>query len=174
VNAGDSIEVEIWVTSSTTATLVMKNLSSGKPAVLWPMVSPPGGAISGQAAEWIVERPVVGNNPDDLSTLADYSAVVFSDAMAWAQAQSFKGNMSLKTFAKKRGFTSPVSVHSIGSALDFVDPMSLRAILHESATVEAGSGSTINMANGGTTLSTAQIMGDSKIQCQYTGPQPSK
>jgi hypothetical protein len=170
ISAGDSIEVQIWVTSTATATLVMQNLTSNAPAIIKPISAATGVSVSGVSAEWIVERPLIGfdsqHNPI-FATLPDYSPVVFTDAVAWVAPQSSTGMMSLSNFARNHGCARPVSIRSIAKSLNLLLPASLRAILSEVATVFAGSGTVFTMTQNGTTLSTAEIVNNTTVQCQY-------
>ena len=68
IHVGDIVETQIWVTSPTTATVVMQNLSSGSPAagpVIVPLTAPAGVHVVGDDAEWIVEKPVIDISPTD-------------------------------------------------------------------------------------------------------------
>jgi hypothetical protein len=170
ISAGDSIEVQIWVTSTTTATVVMQNLTSKAPAIIMPISAATGVSVSGVSAEWIVERPLIGfdsqHNPI-FATLPDYSPVVFTNAVAWVAPQSSTGMTSLSNFARNHDYARPVSFRSIAESLNLLLPGSLRAILSEVATVFAGSGTVFTMVQNGTTLSTAEIVNNTTVQCQH-------
>src|ERR1700677_4876639 len=177
VNAGDSVEVQIWMTSSTTATAVMRKLNSNEATVIVPVGNPANAQILGLTAEWIVERPTLGFLSDGqpiLATLADYSPpVVFTQARAWAQAGS-DGSLSLNAYANRHGVPLPASALGMAAVVGLPQPVSLRALLEETVTVDAGSGSTITMtATDGSALSTASVLGGESIQCGYVGPQAS-
>jgi hypothetical protein len=175
VSAGDSVEVQIWMTSATTALAVMRNLSSNAAAapVIVSIANSADLHIAGLTAEWIVERPTLASGA--LATLADYSTVVFNQALAFGQSAAKSGGLpSLKTYAGQHGFGRPAGARAMAAAAGLPLPVSLQAMLRETATVYPGSGATITMAAAnGTTLSTAAILANQSLQCQYVGPQPS-
>jgi hypothetical protein len=179
VAAGDSVEVQIWMTSTTTATVVMLNLTANPqgPAVIVPVANPANADILGLTAEWIVERPALQTAPTvEFATLADYSPVTFTEAMAWALPQTVAGSnapLSLASYARAHGFALPASARAMAASADAPSPTSLRALMRETTTIYAGSGTTITMTEDGTTLSTATILSSQSLQCQYVGPQPS-
>jgi hypothetical protein len=179
VSAGDSIEVQIWMSSPTTATVAMRNLSANGAPVIAPVANPANAHIAGLTAEWIVERPALSATPGAViySTLADYSPVVFTEAIAWAQSQSAAGSgasLSLNAYAHQHGFAAPASALAMVAAAGLPTPSSVRTMLSETATISAGSGSTIAMVDeNGTTLSAATILSSQSLQCQYAGPPPS-
>lgn len=74
VYAGDSLSVEVWVTSATEGWVWMTDQTTGQYAVIdYP--APAGIHLVGNSAEWVVERPSVGGS---LSTLANYGSDYFS------------------------------------------------------------------------------------------------
>ena len=173
---GDIIEAQIWVTSPTTATVVMMNLSrfgALGAAVIRPLVAPPEVRVVGSSAEWIVERPQAGQT---LTTLPDYTSVNFTKAAAWSQSG---GNASarvasFKSFAIHSGFAVPISARAVAASLDFAPPISLREMMRETAVVFAGSGETITMEESGIAVSTAHIQSNDLILCEYVGPRPGQ
>jgi Peptidase A4 family len=178
VAAGDFVEVQIWMTSTTTETVAMRNLTTNPqgPAVIVPIANPADAHILGLTAEWIVERPAEATAPMVEFTLADYSPVTFTEAMAWAQPQTAAGSnapLSLTSYAHGHGFALPASARTMAASADAPSPTSLRALMRETVTVYAGAGTTITMTEDGTTLSTATILSNQSLQCQYAGPQPS-
>jgi hypothetical protein len=176
IRAGDMIETQIWVTSPTTATVLMQNLSIGGSygfPIVVPLVAPSGVRVVGSSAEWIVERPQAGEGQ---ATLPEYSPVTFSHAAAWSQAEdnASESNLSLRSFALKSGHSVPVSTRAIAMSLDFAPPISLREMLSDTAVVLAGSGQTVTMDEGGVAVSKATIPGKDLVRCEYVGLQPGK
>jgi hypothetical protein len=89
IHVGDIVETQIWVTSPTTATVVMENLSAGSSTagpVIVPLTAPAGVHVVGDDAEWIVEKPVIDLSPTEelVYFLPYYSPVTFSNAAAWS------------------------------------------------------------------------------------------
>jgi len=169
VAAGDVLETQIWVTSSTTATVVMQNHTNpAEPdAVLIPLVAPAGVGVSGYCGEWIVERPaLVDGSSVTYYTLAGYSPpVVFTDAAAWTGAESGL-ELSFSRFAQHAGFSRPVHALSVAAARGFVAPVSMRALMSEVSVVDASSGSTLTMEDNGMAVSIGTIVG-SEVRCAY-------
>jgi hypothetical protein len=175
VHADDIINAQIWVTSPTTATVVMQNLSAASQAgpIIVPLSAPAGVRVLGNDAEWIVERPEVGQARVP-ATLPSYSPVNFTQAAAWSQAA---GNMStnpasFKSFAIRSGFAMPVGARAVAASLDFTPPISLREMTSETAVMFAGSGQTIAMNENGAPFSLAEIQGKDSLRCEYVGLQP--
>jgi hypothetical protein len=170
---GDSIETQIWVTSPTTATVVMQNISiegAQSAAVILPLTAPAGLTVATDSAEWIVERPLIANN--GFATLPAYSAVTFTEAAAWSQSNAIADDVSLRAFAARLGFNAPVSVRQIAASLNFAPPISLREMMRETAVVFASSGQVNMMTEDGVVVSTATITGKDVVQCEYVGVQP--
>jgi hypothetical protein len=136
---------------------------SDNPHVMWHTVKAPCQASSS------------GREGD--SAASDTDPDVLTQAVAWAQPQSAvgsDGSLSLKAYAHQHGFALPAGAQAMAAAAGLPRPGSLRALLQETATIDAGSGSTITMiANDGQTLSTSSIVSSQSIRCQYVGPQPS-
>lgn len=137
---------------------------------MMPLTAPPGVRVVGNSAEWIVERPMVDGV---LSTLADYSSVNFTKAVAWS-GLSNAGVLSLRSFALRSGFPPPASARTIATSLNFPLPVSLRVLISEAAVVLAGSGQTVAMDENGVPVSFADIEGSEALRCQYFGLQPGK
>jgi Peptidase A4 family len=78
VAVGQTVSVLLTVLSDTSGNIVLRNLSTGAATAF--QVSAPGGTIlSGNSAEWIVERPEINGV---LPKLADYGEVVFDGCVA--------------------------------------------------------------------------------------------
>jgi hypothetical protein len=171
VQAGDVVEVQIWVTSPTAAIAVLSQVgaASRSAAVIASVAAPPNVQVLGATAEWVVERPLVDGVQ---STLADYTTVTFTEAVAWTRSAS--PSTSLKSFAQHIGRGLPVSARAIATSLGFVSPVSLRILMQTGGMVAAGSGTVITMEENGTPLSTAAILGDTSFVCDYFGLQPGK
>jgi len=81
VTAGDDIFLEVWSTSSTQAWLWMVNLNTDQVVEIG--YNPPAGwSMVGNSAEWVVERPNLGNS---ITTLTNYVDVPFWNALAFTQ-----------------------------------------------------------------------------------------
>jgi len=176
IAAGDVIEIQIWVTSSTTASVVMQKLSSASRGalVVVPLIAPSGVRVVGNDAEWIVERPKVGGSAENpvFATLPSYSTVNFTHAAAWSQSA---GNISMSpasfgSFALRLGFAAPVSARAVAASLDFTPPISLQEIMSETAVMFAGFGETLAMEENGTLVSVANNQGLDAFRCDYVGP----
>jgi len=174
IKPGDSIEVQIWVTSAETATAVMRNLSTKAAPVIVPITNNAKANVVGATAEWVVERPALGFNGNlpVYATLADYSPVTFTEALAWSQPDGASSTiLSLRTYAQRKGASFPVSTRQLAAAADFPIPVSLRALLIQTAAIDAGSGNPVTMlASDGTALSTVTILNAQTLRCQYAGP----
>lgn len=79
VTVGDSVAATICTAGAgaTEATIFIANLTSGHVTSF--LTSAPEGTLSGDCAEWVVERPVAGGQID---LLANYVNVFFSDCLA--------------------------------------------------------------------------------------------
>jgi len=170
VQVGDMIEAQIWVTSPTTATVVMQNFSrsesTGGPVIV-PLIAPSGVRVVGNDAEWIVER---GDVDQALSTLPSYSPVDFTKAAAWSQSEhnASMAPSSFKAFALGSGFTAPLSARTVAASLDFPPPISLREMMDETAVVFPSSGETITMEEKGVPVSIANTQSkEVKFQQRY-------
>jgi hypothetical protein len=169
---GDTIEAQIWVTSPTTATVVMLNLSrpgAEGAAVIVPLVAPPQVSVVGSSAEWIVERPLMGQT---LALLPDYASVNVTKAAAWSQSGS--SVLSFKAFAIQSGFAVPISARAVAASIDFTPPISLREMMREAAVVFAGSGEPITMEENGIAVSSAHIQSEVSFLFEYVGPAPGQ
>jgi len=78
VSAGDNLSVTVWNTSPAVGHAYLVNLNTGL-SVSLQFNAPAGTSLKGNSAEWIVERPMVGNV---LANLADYARDYFSGASA--------------------------------------------------------------------------------------------
>jgi Peptidase A4 family len=79
ISPGDTIDLQIWVTSDNTANISMS--SSSRPGTVAVAVKgPSGAAMLGGCAEWIVEAPTVDGN---LAHLPRFDPITISSAMAW-------------------------------------------------------------------------------------------
>lgn len=85
VRIGGTVEVQIWVTSPTTANLVFGSSAGpeGWTSTMIALAAYGTAEVIGGCAEWIVEQPRVDGAD---SILADYGTVEFSNAMAWAHS----------------------------------------------------------------------------------------
>jgi hypothetical protein len=77
VTAGDLIYVYIWNTSLTEGNYYITNLTTSA-TVSAQFIAPSGTQLTGNCAEWVVERPGVGGG---LATLTNYTTVPWYDAM---------------------------------------------------------------------------------------------
>ncbi len=84
VSAGDTLSYELDVQSDTIVICRIQNRSSGR-YTQFRIVAPGGTTLTGNCAEWIVERPKVGGV---VSHLADYGVIHFSEARATTDAGS--------------------------------------------------------------------------------------
>jgi hypothetical protein len=73
---GDLLSCQISVTSSTSAIIILANITTQQTAA-FDVTAPAGTTLVGNCAEWIVERPEVGGS---LSQLAGYGSVAFQQA----------------------------------------------------------------------------------------------
>jgi peptidase A4-like protein len=81
VSAGDVMYCLICVNSATSATVYFSNQSTGI-STSFTITAPSGTTLSGNVAEWIVERPTVGGS---VASLTDYDAIYFDECLAgWA------------------------------------------------------------------------------------------
>jgi hypothetical protein len=78
VSAGDTMYCLICVNSSNTATIYLTNQSSGL-STSFSITAPKGTSLSGNSAEWIVERPTINGN---VANLSDTKVVYFDEGIA--------------------------------------------------------------------------------------------
>jgi hypothetical protein len=78
VAAGDVMYCLICVNSSTTATVYLTNQSSGV-STSFSITAPKGTSLTGNSAEWIVERPTINGS---VAQLSDTAAVYFDEGIA--------------------------------------------------------------------------------------------
>ena len=83
VNTGDYMTCLICVTSDTTATIYLTDITSGI-HTSFEITAPGGTILQGNCAEWIVEAPTVGGSQ---SALADYGATFFDESYAFTTAR---------------------------------------------------------------------------------------
>jgi len=76
LSIGDSLVCNIVANSSTTASIVLANLTTNQTAAC-DVTAPTGTALVGDCVEWIVERPTFGGV---LQQLANYDTVTFQEA----------------------------------------------------------------------------------------------
>jgi len=79
--AGDTVKVTVTATSSTTGTVVLENLTTGKSVTTTVSAPDSGAALAQQNAEWIVEDFEEG---DSLVNFADFNTITFTNAAATA------------------------------------------------------------------------------------------
>src|SRR5215472_1237333 len=85
ITAGDDIYVEVWNTSATQAWLWMVNLNNDQVVEIG--FNPPAGtSMVGNSAEWVVERPNLGNS---ITTLTNYVDIPFWDVIAEYRTGAF-------------------------------------------------------------------------------------
>ncbi len=86
VRRGDLMAVEVWYTATPPfGHAYLANLTVGQ-AAAYAFNPPPGISFQGDSAEWIVERPSIGNN---LANLANYVADQFNAANAYNTVSYF-------------------------------------------------------------------------------------
>lgn len=78
VSAGDDMFVEVWSTSATSGHAYLVNYNTNQ-SVTITFSAPSGTQLIGNSAEWVVERPTVGNS---YATLTNYISDYFSSASA--------------------------------------------------------------------------------------------
>ncbi len=78
-SSGDEIYCLITALSSTTGRIFLKNLTTND-ATTFDVSAPDGGTLLGSSAEWIVEAPSVGGDPD--TPLCNYGTAQFSSCVA--------------------------------------------------------------------------------------------
>ena len=81
VTSGDYMNCLICVTSTTTATIYLTNVSTSTHAS-FQITIPRGATFKGNCAEWIVEAPTVNGGQ---TALADYGATFFDQSYAYTQ-----------------------------------------------------------------------------------------
>jgi hypothetical protein len=86
IGPGDDIFVEVWNTSATVGHAYMVNYNTNQ-VVNLTFNAPSGTMLTGNSAEWVVERPVLGGS---LTTLTNYIQEFFGDLYA----SDFNGNIS--------------------------------------------------------------------------------
>jgi hypothetical protein len=86
ISPGDLLNIALCTTGpgATTATASLANLTTGA-ATIFTFSAPPGVALGGESAEWISERPFVGEIPP----LAQFGSVIFYNAKAGTTQQDF-------------------------------------------------------------------------------------
>jgi hypothetical protein len=82
---GDDIFVEVWNTSSTAGHAYLVNYNNNQ-SVNISFSAPSGTVLTGNSAEWVVERPSVGGS---LTTLTNYIMDPFWDAYAYTRSYAF-------------------------------------------------------------------------------------
>jgi Peptidase A4 family len=174
VQAGDTVAVQIWVTSPSTATVILQNVSSvSQSAVMLPVTAPPGTIVLGATAEWIVERPLLADQ--SFAPLPDYSPVTFTECAAWSSAAGGnKATESFRAFATGVGAAFPAGARSIAASMGLAPPISLREMLLGSAVLYAGTGQTVTMVENNVPISVAFLQSKDTIVCEYSGVQPGK
>ena len=78
VTPGDVMYCLICVNSTTSATVYFSNQASGV-STSFTITAPRGTTLTGNVAEWVVERPSIGGN---VAALTDYDIVYFDDCLA--------------------------------------------------------------------------------------------
>ena len=78
VSAGDVMYCLICANTTSTATVYFSNQSEGV-GTRFEITAPRGTTLTGNEAEWIVERPTVGGS---VASLTDYAACYFDECIA--------------------------------------------------------------------------------------------
>lgn len=85
VSAGDTISVSVHATSSTTGTVVLENLTTGKTVTESVSAPSSSSALAGQNAEWILED---FSSDGGLVPFSDYTTVYFTDCTATTSSET--------------------------------------------------------------------------------------
>jgi Peptidase A4 family len=109
VKAGDLMFVEVWSTSPTQGYAYLHNYTTQETAE-YSLTPPSGTTLTGNSAEWVVERPGVNGG---LATLTNYLNSAWSNGVAWNytasspsywyQGQTSRPNMHLITMLDDSG-----------------------------------------------------------------------
>ena len=76
VSPGELINLWVWAVNATTGYAVLQNVATNA-WVEFEMTAPPGIALQGNTAEWIIERPEICSSTCSFSALADFKTTEF-------------------------------------------------------------------------------------------------